>query len=94
MAAFTRSVQSTPASSTFQDYLNVRNWRVGSYGALKTLWRYGLVEFPAYCSSDTPVSECTYSCPDLDAVIAGTSTSGRTVEDYVGVLDVLKRGLE
>ena len=65
----------------------VRNWRVGSYGALKTLWRYGLVEFPAYCSSDTPVSECTYSCPDLDAVIAGTSTSGRTVEDYVGVLN-------
>ena len=65
----------------------VRKWRVGSYGALKTLWRYGLVEFPGYCSRDTPSAECTYYCPELDDVISGVSTSNTTLEDYVGVLN-------
>lgn len=45
----------------------VAAWRLSAFGALKTLWREGLVEMDGACSQDTDrASDCSYSCPAID----------------------------
>ena len=41
----------------------------------KFLWRQGYVRVPDYCSSDTPASKCTSSCPMIDGEMFGLNAT-------------------
>ena len=44
----------------------VTPWRLSAFGALKTLWRRGLVEMDTGCGGADAEADCSYTCPRLD----------------------------
>jgi hypothetical protein len=53
----------------------VDEWRLTAFGALKTLWRSGLVAMEDYCAADAAEEDCSYSCPTIDDDVAAELAS-------------------